>query len=220
MTFEFTGPDSVRIGARTVRMSVQDIPMQDGTTHLVEATSDPRSKSEEKLCPADLAGVKAESIPRGFQVTIYQPEARATGLDVLAIDNIRHGLRMLIALRFYFSDWSRRVNLMDFAQTFRGLIEQELTACRDVRFEKDEYGVSLWISLSMKPGDDCYESYTETESAIANLHRRALAEADHRLQSTAAPSDAGFRWWLRYVIVPIVSGGTLAALVVWLLSRV
>jgi hypothetical protein len=219
MTFEFTGPDSVRIGARTLRVRVQDAPMKDGTTHHVEATSNPTAKFQEKLCPAELAGLKAESIPYGFQLTIYQPEARATGLDFLAIDNIRHGHRMLIALSFYFSDWSRRTSLVDFAEVFRALIEQKVAACRDVRLEKDEYGVSLWISLSMNPGDDFYERFTEAESAIMDLYKQALAKADDKLQSLASPADSGFRWWLRYVIVPIVSGGTGAALVVWLLSH-
>lgn len=219
MTIEFIGPDSVRIGARTVRMRIQATPMKDGTTHLVEATSDPSRRFQEKLDPTDLSGVKAESIPKGFQLTIYEPETRIAGLDYLAVDNIRYGRRMLISLEYAFSKWSRPTNLLDFAEIFRTLIEQELRACRDVRIEKDQDYVSLWITLSMDPGDDCFEKYTITEDALESLYKQALAKGDKQLEAAASTSDAGFRWWLRYVVVPIVSGGTGAALVVWLLSR-
>lgn len=109
--------------------------------------------------------------------------------------------------------------MLSFAEIFRRLIEQELRGCRDVRIEKDEYGVSLWISLSLDPSDDCYAKYAEVEDLLGGLYRQALSIGDKKLDEAASALDAGFRWWLRYVIVPIVSGGTGAALVVWLLSR-
>lgn len=219
MTFEFIGSECVRIGACTLRVQVTDTPLSGGTTHLVEATSGPSDKLLQKVSPADLAGVKAESIPKGFQLTIYRPETKVAGLDYLAVENIRYGLQMVIALDYSFSNWARRTTVPNFAEIFRRLIEQELRACRDVRIEKNEYGVSLWISLSLDPSDDCYAKYTEVEDSLGSLYRQALLMGDKKLDEAASAFDTGFRWWLRYVIVPIVSGGTGAALVVWLLSR-
>lgn len=194
MTIELIGPDSVRIGARTVRMRLQATPMKDGTTHLVEATSDPSRKFQEKLNPSDLSGVKAESIPKGFQLLISDPETRIAGLDYLAIDNIRHGRRMLISLSYFFDNWSRRTSLLDFAETFRRLIEQELHACRDVRIAKGQYDVSLWIALSLDPGGDCYETSTKTEDVLGSLYKQALAKGDKQFETATSTPDAGFRW--------------------------
>lgn len=83
MTFEFIDTDRVRIGASTVRVQIADPPLRDATTHLVEATSGPSDKLLQEVSPADLAGVKAESIPKGLQVTIYRPETKVTGLDYI-----------------------------------------------------------------------------------------------------------------------------------------
>lgn len=219
MTLEFVGSECVRIGARTARVRVQHPLMSDGTTHLVEATSGPSDELLQEVNPTDLAGVKAESIPKGFQLTIYRPETKVAGLDYLAVENIRYGRQMVIALNYSFSNWSRRTTVPNFAEIFRRLIEQELRGCRDVRIEKNESGISLWISFSLAPSDDCYAKYTELEDSLGGLYRQALLMGDKKLDAAASALDAGFRWWLRYVIVPIVSGGTGAALVVWLLSR-
>lgn len=201
-------------------MRTSDPPFKDGSTHYVEATSDPSDKYQLKLSPSELKGLLGAMLPKGFQLIIYRPESRSKGLDYFSVENIAQGLCINLSVGYYFQDWTYRTNLIYFAEALRAAIEQKVVNCQSARLEKDAYGVDIWCAISLERTDDVYDVYRRTDEAIYALYRNALANADKgfvRELEAATRSDSGTRWWVRYVIVPIVSGGTGAAIVTWVL---
>jgi hypothetical protein len=193
--------------------------MKDGTTHLVEATSDPANAYKQKLLVKDLKGVLGSMLPSGFEIIIYGPHGRTPGLDFLSFQNLSKGRCIDLSVKIYFQDWSHRTNLLHFAEGLRMLVEHGLPHCQLASVTKDEYGVSLWISIFVGDADDCYELFTATDQALFTLYKKALTKADatfvSKLEAASASSESGLRWWVRYVVVPLVSGGAGAALIGW-----
>lgn len=210
----------VQIGSRELKVSFISPPMRDGTTHLVEATSDPVNEYKQKLLVTDLNGVLGGMLPSGFEIIIEGPHGRTPGLDFLSFQNLSKGRSIRFAVRIYFQDWSHRTNLLHFAEDLRARTEHSLPHCQSASVTKDEYGVSLWISIFLGDTDDCYGLFTTTDQALSALYKEALTKADasfvSKLATASNASESGFRWWVRYVVVPLVSGGAGAALIGWL----
>src|SRR5689334_16203741 len=106
MTITFTAPDRVRINSREVLMRTADPPMRDGSTHYVEATSDIRNKYQPTLFVSELSDIPAGTLPKGFQINIYLPEARCYGVDFFKVENLVNGLRLVIHISWAFEDWT------------------------------------------------------------------------------------------------------------------
>lgn len=210
----------VQIGSRELKVSFISPPMKDGTTHLVEATSDPANEYKQKLLVTDLNGVLGGTLPSGFEIIIQSPHVRTPGLDFLSFQNLSKGRCIRFVVGIYFQHWSHRINLLHFAEDLRALAERDLPHCQAASVTKDEYGVSLWISIFLGDTDDCYDLFTTTDQALYVLYKKALTKADatsvNKLQAAPNASESGFRWWVRYVVVPLVSGGAGAALIGWL----
>jgi hypothetical protein len=216
--------DRARVNSRELKLTVISPPMKDGTTHLLEVTSDPANEYQQKLFVSELKGFLGGMLPSGFELIIYRPEARTPGLDFLSFQNLTKGRRINFSVRIYFQDWSYRTNLLHFAEELRLTAEQQISNCQTVSITKDEYGVTLSCAVLLEPGDDCYDVYTSTDHALSRLYKEVVSKVDQRfiskLEASSAPADAGFRWWIRYVLVPIISGGAGAAVIGWLMLHI
>lgn len=112
---------------------------------------------------------------------------------------------------------------MYFSEHLRGLIEQKLTNCQSVAVEKNEYGIKIWCAVILEPNEDCFEVFSRTDAELDTLYKEAVSGADRifvEKLETGRSDDNGLKWWIRYVAVPIVSGGVGAALVGWLLISI
>ena len=212
--------DRVLVGTRVLKAVKYNPPFKDGSTIVVETTSDPANEYQQKLLPHELRGLVGGDLPKGFQLNIYRPEARTKGLYIVFFENISHGPRINLSVDYDFTDWAYRTNLVHFAEHLRSLIEQKLPNCQSAFVEKNEYGISMWCSVFLEKTEDCFAAYLRTDTEFSLLHKEALKSADRlfveKLESHQS-SEAGIKWWVRYVAVPIVSGGVGAALVSWLI---
>jgi hypothetical protein len=130
---------------------------------------------------------------------------------------------MSVSVYYYFEDWNYRINLIHFAEELRAKIENNIKNCQSTNFGKSEYGVNVECSVILEPSDDCYDVYSETDKKIYNLYKETIKNADRgfitKLEANQPQTDSGARWWVRYVIVPLISGGSGAALIGWMLLR-
>ncbi|MEW8072687.1 MAG: hypothetical protein AB2826_19900 [Candidatus Thiodiazotropha sp.] len=88
---------------------------------------------------------------------------------------------------------------------------------------RSDVGVSISCSFEIQPNDDCYQAFHEADKKLSELYKELLKNAgiDQVSSSirTIEPTEGYTRWWVRYAIVPLLSGGVGAALVAWLLSN-
>lgn len=216
--------DRAFIGSRELRLSLYSPPMKDGTSALIETTSDLANQYQQKLAVAELKGVLGAMLPSGFELSIYGPHSRMPGVDFLSFQNLSRGRCIRLSVHISFSDWAYRTNLIHFAENFRATIEQQLPGCQSASVAKDKYGITIWIQVLLEETDDCSGIFQTTDKQLNSIYKNALGKADSsfvaKISTHTQSADAGFRWWIRYVIVPLVSGGAGVALVGWILARV
>nr|MBV6630595.1 hypothetical protein [Oceanococcus sp. HetDA_MAG_MS8] len=218
MNFESDG--RVLLHGRDLNAKHTSVPLRDGTKCIVEATSNPADRYQTILAPKELQGVKGSDIPPGFEISIYRPIARTAGLDQLSVRNLASGAELSISVSYDFKDWSYRSNLIHFAEDLRALIELKLPKCTACRVSRNEYGADLYFEVQLDDQDDVYEAFARSDKSVSELHRETVAEAD-RLFITLLESrktgeietESGLKWWMRFVAVPLLSGGMGAAIV-------
>lgn len=213
----------VFIGGREFKLSLYSPPMKDGTIYLIEATSNPANTHKTKLTPAELHGVLGAMLPSGMEILIYEAQGMTPGLHLVSFQNLSRGRCIKLCLSVAFQDWAYRTNLIHFAEDVRSSAERDLPGCQVASIEKSEYGVSIWIQVMLGEKDDCFELFNASDEKLYSLYKDALLKSDSKfaakLESQSSANETGFRWWVRYVVVPLISGGMGAALVSWVLSR-
>lgn len=211
------------IAEKKLRLSVITPPMKDGTTLLIEATSNLADQHKQKLFPPDLNGISGSMIPRGLDILIFDIHAKTPGLRHVSFQNLSHGRCIKLCVNFQFKDWAYRLNLIHFSEEFRSLVENSIHNCHSATMDRDEYGTCVWFQISLEPNDDCYLVFRQVDEQILALYKKALSKADvgfvTKLGGENSTGDAGYRWWIRYVAVPLISGGVGAAMIGWALSR-
>ncbi|MCU7805488.1 MAG: hypothetical protein KZQ96_20045 [Candidatus Thiodiazotropha sp. (ex Lucinoma borealis)] len=223
MALEFIERNQIRINGKDLALAVIDPPFKDGNSLLVEATSDTTNTHQQKLFVGDLQRVLGNMLPKGFQITIYRPEAQTKGLDFVAIENLLKGCRLTVIIGLSFQSWEQRLNLIHFSNHFCVEAERTLPKCHTADMSRSEVGVSISCSFEIQPNDDCYQAFQEADRGLSELYKQLLKNAgiDQVSPSIKAiePTEGYTRWWVRYAIVPLLSGGVGAALVAWLLSN-
>ena len=214
--------DRIQINARELGLKLISPPMRDGTTFLVETTSNPADRLYEKLSVNELRGLLGAMLPQGLDLQIDSPESRTPGLRHVFFQNLTNGREIHIAVHIgYYKEWPHKTNLNYVADELRSVVDRQLPNCRSTYLDKGDIGVTLFCEVHLEPTDDCYEAYVSTDKALCLLLKNVISNTDRqsasKVETNAPHPDAGFRWWLRYVLVPIISGGTGAAIIGWLI---
>ncbi|MFC1543300.1 hypothetical protein ACFL4K_02030 [Candidatus Neomarinimicrobiota bacterium] len=131
------------INARELKTVEYSPPFNDGSTCVIETTSDPANQYQQKLVPSELQGILGGMLPKGFQINIYRPDARTKDLNYVSFENISSGCRVNLSVYYCFEDWAFRTNLIHFAEDLRSLIELRIANCQSTSVTKDEYGVTI-----------------------------------------------------------------------------
>lgn len=216
--------ENVWISGKRVKAGTFNPPYKDGNAYLIEATSNAANNHQQQLLPSDLSGLTGEDIPKGFQLIIYEPETRTSGLDFFCLENLSKGARIILEIRYQFAELITRINLADFERNIQQVLENELENIQSIRPEKDEAGISFRIARILEPEDDIFEAFASVDRALLSLHKRAIKKSgenfSEKLDSHAREDGSELKWWLRFVAVPIISGGVGAAIVASLLRGV
>ena len=221
---KFEDGGRVLLQGRDLNAKNSAIPFRDGSRCIIEATSNLADRWQTKLAPNELRGVSGSDIPPGFEISIYRPTARTSGLDQLLVRNLECGAEIVISVRYYFQDWSYRRNLIHFMEDLRALVELKMPKCTSARVTRDEYGADIWCGIALDGDDDVYESFALADKTMTALYREASAAADRPFvallearKPSEEPKESELKWWVRFVAVPLMSGGLGAAIVGWLL---
>ena len=211
------------IGHREFRLGLISPPLRDGTTKLIEASSNPANPHQQNLSVSELFGVLGGMLPSGMDILIHEPHGKTPCLRTISFQNLAAGRCMQFLLCIDFANWPYRTNAIHFADAFRANLENDLSNCQSIEVSKNEYGVNITIQIILGEKSDCHEEFKITDEKIFQIYKREIAQADRpyitKPKSNESGADAGYRWWVRYVIVPIVSGGLGAAAIGWIIAH-
>ncbi|WP_143599070.1 hypothetical protein [Variovorax boronicumulans] len=219
--FTITNPHLACVGDAQVRMHTMEPPFEGKWRYLVSGEGHEGADLDHRLAPHNLRGLRPTDVPNGLSLSIYRPKSSFHLLSSFALRKLDDESQISVNVDLAFADWHLPMNLRDFADDYRALLLKVLTNAVNVTIDQDEVGYSLTCSVKVPPSNDFFAAYGSLADEVLAAYRKALAELVRPSKSThvASPTDAhGPRWWIRYVVVPVLGSGAVAAAVTTVLA--
>ena len=204
---------SIRIGNVDYKLGSADTY---GRRHL-EVTS----KHSEHIYPKlllleQLSDLRLKDLPQDLGITISRPN---TPLNILESIDLRSGFYQgnLCFTVFYSSEsWKSPTNLWHHTKSLAGKILSDIEDSMSAEVLRDQG--CTWVNVSCRiPENTLIVDYIvgmekRIDALIKELENKSGATQPGPKESSLKPDERGLKWWLRYVIVPIIGGSTLIAL--------
>jgi hypothetical protein len=223
--FELLGPGKARLGSNEFIAQCLDAARADGMRYVIEVTADSRQQHGQHLTPHGLREIRPKDLPNGFYLSMERLDATHfffRNIHFLTIFKKDDRLKLEIMISFDHADWHLPVSLAVFSDQYVAALCENSAVASGVQ---SEYGVDVTYSFIVAPDEDLYLAFQQGAGACLRKYRECIAsgyggtaQKVHRVASSLSTDLDGHRWWIRYVVVPIVGSGTFAAVVAALLS--
>lgn len=172
--------------------------------------------------------VFAEDLPQDFSMSVYEPNVGYNPINYLVLKNVGRSLESLTLLQHYYQDWTHPANLHHFYRKLGERLKTSLPECKNIDINADEVSVSLWATCGMSGHEDLFAHISKI-ARVMESDLRALAVDEHSKSSELGeprrkegsielkPDEIGYKWWLRYIVIPLGVAAT-GAVIVWLLK--
>lgn len=213
---ERLGENKIRIGPKDFRLVVLDKPLPDGTCLGVEVAGRPFSDRQEQFDLELLKGAFAYQLFRGLYVAIYSPIVETKSLIQAELLNPYGSPMLKLSLSYTYATWAGETNLNLFCQRLADTLLKELSGCTSATSKPDDVSADVNLCLDVPQSADLYEFVSDTDKQLANIERRLVLSALVRSSKPAnglKPDEHGYKWWVRYVLIPIAGSAVAVAIV-------
>lgn len=193
-----------------------DPPFEGKWRYLISGEGHERAQPGHHLSPHNLRGLRPSDVPNGLSLSIYRPKSYFRPLSSFELKKVDDESHISVSVDLSFADWHLPKNLRDFADDYRSVLLSGLSNLVSVTIDQDEVGYSLTCIVKVPPAEDFFAAYTNLAQEVSAAYRQALAELvqpSATTQSTSPTDSHGPRWWIRYVVVPVLGSGAVAAAV-------
>lgn len=218
MGIEFVGKDRVRIGQAEYRLFLHDPPLPGGRASVVEVSGKPHCGYQELLEIDQLKGVTANQLPKGFSISIYAPRLATKNIDSMEIRNAFGAIKLSFTVSHDYEDWKHPSNLIHFSNHLAAEFLKSVPDCASARSRPDDVNVSVTCELDMPRTAELSQYIALVDACVGQVIGRLLSGESKGLSTThLKPDEHGYKWWVRYVLIPIAGSATLVALLNWVI---
>jgi len=219
--------DRIRLGERTYKLFHEPNPRPGFDEYYVELNGLLGGGAVGDFFDLDaMRGVIPTELPDNFGMSIYSPNLSCKEIDGVSVTKRGAKCSMHISVRHYFSDWLFPVNLYTFYKNIKKAFVDSTDGVFDVSIDKDEYGISASIEIVIDPTIDLFTHCHMLSRRVKKILEESIVALSHpgvslRPSHSAPelkPDELGFKWWLRYVVVPLI-GIVVAAIVTIMLKH-
>lgn len=204
---------TIRIGRRDLK-AYEDDPLLDGVRYTIEANGNQRRKNEQHLHPIQFTGTTFDKLPDALEVLIYEVQTSFQPISMLSVSKAAEN-RIRFLMSFSFSTWEMPESLGIFVERYvSGLNASPEVA--EATFSKGEYGFEVTCEARPSGDIDIFGVIQRLEVTAASVYRDTIIPPS---EPTAKVVEVPWQWWLRYVIVPVVCSGGVAAVLAKLLLQ-
>lgn len=224
--FEILSRESVRIGPQKFRCFTHEPPLQGRWHYSIEAAGNDRNAPWTKLSPYHLNNVRPIDLPNGTSISIYQPKSNLRDLSYMMIEKIDDQSFITTTVNFNYPDWHLPVPLHQFLIEYQTIIAQDSDAVESVEISQTEYGLDVICKMRVGSQEDYHVAYDRCCAYILDTYRGALASVFNSQNKSVVKQENsvtdmhGARWWIRYVVVPLLGSATGLALVAGIFALV
>ncbi|SRR5258706_5723400 len=218
---EILGQRQLRVRDRHFEMFFSDPPRIDGSIYNLEANGQDDESGRTHLEPYELRGVLGKDLPNALSISIYRPKSHLGNMMCMVdFENLNQGPVTKAVICLDQVNWHLPMHLADFCDELSQLIASAKDLVTSTNSTEDEGSIYITVTAPIGPTVDCYAVFQSVDELILRSYRGTLrmfmreTPARRAKESPAPPADThGPRWWIRYVVVPVVLGGlTIAAL--------
>jgi hypothetical protein len=221
--FEMIGNESFRIGDRVVSCHFSDQPSNGKYRYYADVTSDERDKICQHLFVHDFRDVYPSDLPNGISINIQSPRSDFRQVSYAEITKVNDKSELTIVICFDFLDWHLPINLVSFAERYRDALLCRVDGALRCHIDQSEPGLFVVCSTSVTPDQNYLSSYRAVVRQALSTYRKCLENiyqqpASEGVAPPQVTDTVGARWWVRYVVVPILGSGAVAAIAAGLIS--
>lgn len=225
-TFELIDQTTYRVGGRELSCSYCEPPFKGKYRYIADGTSDERDTIGEHLFIHDFRDTRPTDLPNGISITIFKPKSEFRQVDFAKIHKFSDRSELSVVLCFDYADWHLPVSLPHFLESYREALLQQVEHVTQTFIEQSDVGFFLSCSVVVQPDEDFWSTYQQAVSQVLAIYRKCLAELyGERHQTkpkmvTKNDENSGAKWWFRYVVVPVLGSGAVAAIAAGLMAFV
>lgn len=221
--FELIDNETLRIGERVVSCHFSDPPFEGKYRYLADTTSDERDRIYQHLFVHDFREVHPSDLPNGISINIQSPRSDFRQINFAEIKKANDQSELIIVLCFDYVDWHLPINLQHFAERYRDALLDHVDSALECHIDHSDPGLFINCSVSVAPDTDYLSAYKKAVSQILATYRKCLENiykppSPKEAKPLQADDTAGAKWWFRYVIVPLLGSGAVAAIAAGLIA--
>ncbi|NEZ02537.1 hypothetical protein G4Y73_00065 [Wenzhouxiangella sp. XN201] len=205
----------IQIGESILEAYFSNEPI-DGFPLTVETHSNHARKVGQKFYPRQLQGLRGEQFPEGVDLAIYEAKRGFRYVNAIWVKKLAGQCEISNSISLDFHSWDLPESLGSFIDRYVDALQSSELAIR-VSSSKTEYGFDLISTIDVPGTSDIYSRLEQLESTQESLYRKEL------IPPTGGPiqkyGEERRHWWIRYVIVPLVGSGAVAAVLANYLLR-
>lgn len=223
--FELIDKSTFRVGDKVLSGHFCDPPLDGRYRYVTDGTSDERDRICQHLFVHDFRDVRPSDLPNGISINIQNPKSEFRQVNLVEIRKVEDQSELAIVLSFDYADWHLPLNLQYFAERYRDALLQQVDNARSCDVDQSDVGLFINCSIVVTPDINYLSAYRKADVQVLAAYRKCLADIyrqQHSTKEETAPAQVedsvGAKWWFRYVIVPVIGSGTVAAIAAGLVA--
>jgi len=211
--------DRIRIGPKEFKLFVNERSLPDGTTIGVEVAGRPNCGYQDLFEIEYLKGVLAHQLLSGLSISIYQPRLATKQIDALEVRSPYGAPILSFSISHDYADWKHNSNLIHFSSALAADLLQKLPGCVSATSKAEDVDVVISAKLDIPQTADLHEYITQVDTHVSKLLQDRMglwAETPTKAHPTLKPDEHGYKWWLRYVVIPVAGSAAVVALLNWI----
>lgn len=222
--FELLDDCHVRIADKTFRCHYATSQLDGKPAYSIEGTSDERNGLAQRIFIHDFRDICPTDLPNGISVIIDRPKSTFKQLNFANLTKADDRTEIELVITFYFSDWHLPINLQNFAAKYCEAMLGSIENIIEADFFVEDVSVMVTCRVSIKPTTTFLVAYRNAADQILTTYRNCLESlyiptpTSGSKSPKASDDSTGTKWWFRYVIVPILGSGAVAAIAAALIA--
>lgn len=200
---------TLEIGAYPIEVWRYDPPL-DNIVYSAELAADPRAPEQYRFFISYLKGVGCRDLPDNLSLRIACSHSPFRRINMVQLQKRqKRGCMLKVVLDFDYQNWEMAESIGSFVSRYVETINQELNTY--AVSEKSENGYLIECTFSDANIPDILKWYSNCENALERIFQREIINPPDAKNEKKSYGEEKYHWWLRYVLVPLVASGAIAA---------
>lgn len=208
-TYIMENKEIIKIGLKELAAYVERDAV-DAYKFSIETSGNKREKYAQTFYPISLGEETGESFPNDTELSIYNVESDFRVINTIWIKKKNGVCKISLNINVCYSNWGLHESLGYFIDRYKAALTKT-KLFEEVTSSKEEYGYYLECVSTVENDASIYRSYSKIESSLESTYRNTLILTQEK--SVSSFSEGRLHWWVRYVAVPLVGSGTIAAVI-------